>query len=413
MSMTSRSFSVVGLCVISFAAGAMVQRLYDRRAIGDGPSVESATAPTAPPTPAEPAIPVDFSKQPLWAYGFPDAPKPGDKAVPQPPPTRNLRPNEDANEQTRPRQLPDSSASYSLVDIRDGSNVADRYPQDHPPMPDIIRLGPAKAGPARRGCGFCHLPNGLGRPENAPTAALPRAYFIQQLRDFRSGLRRSADPRKPNTNTMIELARAMTDEEIEQAADYFAAIQWEPRVKVVETGMVPKTRIVGNLFIATEKTASEPIAGRIIEVPEEEERSETVRDPRAGFIAYVPEGSLERGRQLVRLGGARIVNNEIIQGKTTACTACHAPDLMGVGDVPPIAGRSPSYLARQLFDIQAGTRRGPGVDLMKTIVAKLTPDDIVAITAYVGSKYPPDPADVEESEYVREEARLNPAGLAP
>ena len=95
-------------------------------------------------------------------------------------------------------------------------------------MPDIIRLGPAKAGPARRGCGFCHLPNGLGRPENAPTAALPPAYFIQQLHDFRDGLRRSADPRKPNTNTMIELARAMTEEEIVQSAQYFAAIQWQP-----------------------------------------------------------------------------------------------------------------------------------------------------------------------------------------
>jgi cytochrome c553 len=299
------------------------------------------------------------------------------------------------------------------VDIRDGSNVADWYPQDHPSMPDIIRLGPAKSGAARRGCGFCHLPNGLGRPENAPTAGLPRGYFIQQLRDFRSGLRRSADPRKPNTNTMIDLARAMTDAEIEQAADYFAATPWKPRVRVVESAMVPRTRIVGNLFIATEEAKTEPIAGRIVEVPEDEDRSELVRDPRAGFIAYVPPGSLERGRQLVRLGGARIVNGEIIPGKTTACTACHAPDLMGVGDVPPIAGRSPSYLVRQLFDIKQGTRRGPGIELMKTVVAKLTADDMTAIAAYVAAKYPPDAVDVEEGDYVREEARLNPAGLAP
>jgi cytochrome c553 len=141
-------------------------------------------------------------------------------------------------------------------------------------------------------------------------------------------------------------------------------------------------------------------------VPEEEERSETLRDPRAGFIAYVPEGSLARGKGLVRLGGARIVNNEIIQGKTTACTACHAPDLMGIGDVPPIAGRSPSYIARQLFDVQQGTRKGPGVDLMKTVVSKLTPDDITSIAAYVASKFPPDPADVEEGDAVRDEARL-------
>ncbi len=396
-----RSLGVVALCVISFVAGAVLQRLYDRRGvISETPRPAEAARAPAP----EPATAVDFANQPLWAYGFLEAPKPGEKAAPQAVPTRNLRPNEDPAEQTRSRQLPDSPASFSLVDIRDGSNVVDWYPQDHPAMPDIIRLGPAKAGPARRGCGFCHLPNGLGRPENAPTAALPPAYFVQQLHDFRDGLRRSADPRKPNTNTMIELARAMTEEEIVQSAEYFAAIQWKPRVKVIETGLVPKTRIVGNLFLPLEETRTEPIAGRLIELPEDEARSETVRDPRAGFIAYVPEGSLARGKRLVTLGGATIVDNEIIQGKTTPCTACHAPDLMGVGKVPPIAGRSPSYLARQLFDIQQGTRRGPGIELMKTIVAKLTPDDITAIVAYVGSKYPPDPKDVEESDAVRAEA---------
>jgi len=401
-----RSLGVVLLCVMSFAVGAGVQRLYDRR--GVAPEAGGAPTPGSPdPSEAvESSTPaVDFSRQPLWAYGFLEPPKPGEKAAPQAPPTRDLRPNEDEAEQTRPRQAPGSSASFSLVDIRDGGNVIDWHPQDHPQMPDIIRLGPSKMATGRRGCGFCHLPNGLGRPENAPVSALPPAYFVQQLRDFRSGLRRSADPRKPNTNTMADLARVMTDEEMTEAAQYFAAIKWSPRVKVMETSMVPKTRIVGNLFLATEEARTEPIAGRIIEVPEDEERSEQLRDPRAGFIAYVPEGSLERGRGLVRLGGARIVDNEIIQGKTTACTACHAPDLMGIGDVPPIAGRSPSYIARQLFDVQQGARTGPGVELMKTVVAKLTPDDITAIAAYVASRFPPDPVDAEEADAVRAEAR--------
>jgi cytochrome c553 len=403
-----RSFGVALLCVMSFAAGVAVQRLYDRRAVSvfSAPDAPGTSATGAVSTVDRSAPTVDFSRQPLWAYGFLQPPEPGDTATPQPPPSRSLRPNEDATEQTRARQLPGSSASYSLVDIRDGGHVADWYAQDHPPMPDIIRLGPSKMADGRRGCGFCHLPNGLGRPENAPTAALSPAYFVQQLRDFRSGLRRSADPRKPNTNTMADLARAMTDEEMTQSAEYFAAIKWSPRVTVIETSLVPKTRIVGNLFLATEETRTEPIAGRIIELPEDEERSELHRDPRAGFIAYVPEGSLERGKRLVRLGGAQIVNNEIVQGKTTACTACHAPDLMGVGDVPPIAGRSPSYIARQLFDIQQGTRRGPGVELMKVVVAKLTTDDVTAIAAYVASKFPPDLADVEEADAVREEARF-------
>jgi cytochrome c553 len=397
-----RSLGVAALCAASFAAGTMAQRLYDR-------STGAAAASTAPVTaPANLASTVvDFAQQPLWAYGFPTPPAPGEKAEPQRPPSRALRPNEDEGEQTKPRSLPGSAGSFSLVDIRDGSNVIDWYPEDHPKMTDIIRLGPSKLETGRRGCGFCHLPNGLGRPENAPVAGLPPAYFVQQMKDFRNGLRRSSDPRKPNTNTMIDLARAMTDEEMQQAAEFFGAIKWKPRVKVIETELVPKTRIVGNLFLPVETERTEPIAGRIIEVPADEERTELLRDPRTGFVAYVPPGSLARGKQLVRLGGAEIVGNQIVQGKTTACTACHAPDLMGVGNVPPIAGRSPSYLARQIFDIQQGARRGSAVDLMKVAVAKLNADDITAIVAYVASKFPPDAEDVAAADEFRADHAYN------
>jgi cytochrome c553 len=206
---------------------------------------------------------------------------------------------------------------------------------------------------------------------------------------------------------MIDLARAMTDEEMQQAAEFFGAIKWKPRVKVIETELVPKTRIVGNLFLPVETERTEPIAGRIIEVPADEERTELLRDPRTGFVAYVPPGSLARGKQLVRLGGAEIVGNQIVQGKTTACTACHAPDLMGVGNVPPIAGRSPSYLARQIFDIQQGARRGSAVDLMKVAVAKLNADDITAIVAYVASKFPPDAEDVAAADEFRADHAYN------
>ena len=66
----------------------------------------------------------------------------------------------------------------------------------------------------------------------------------------------------------------------------------------------------------------------------------------------------------------------------------HLPrsDLKGIADVPPIAGRSPSYIARQLYDIQQGTRNGVSAPLMKPVVASLSADDIVAIAAYVGGR---------------------------
>ena len=81
---------------------------------------------------------------------------------------------------------------------------------------------------------------------------------------------------------MIELARALTDEELKAAAEYFGSLKWTPWIRVVETDQVPKTRIVGNLFLPLEKAKTEPIAGRIIEVPENEEQSETYRNPHSG-----------------------------------------------------------------------------------------------------------------------------------
>ena len=82
----------------------------------------------------------------------------------------------------------------------------------------------------------------------------------------RNGARASADPRKPNTNTMVDLAKAMTDDEVRAAAEYFSAIKYTPWIRVVETERVPKTKISGNLFLPIEQEKTEPIAGRIIEV---------------------------------------------------------------------------------------------------------------------------------------------------
>ena len=96
------------------------------------------------------------------------------------------------------------------------------------------------------------------------------------------------------------------------------------------------------------------------------------RNPRSGWIAYAPVGSVKKGEELVQKGG---------MGKTVACAACHGADLKGNGNFPPLAGRSPSYLARQLYDIQQYTRNGPGVPLMRPVVQNLTQDDILAITA--------------------------------
>jgi cytochrome c553 len=243
-------------------------------------------------------------------------------------------------------------------------------------MPELVARG---RRPDVRACGLCHYPNGKGRQENAGISGLPVSYFIQQMNDFASGRRKSAEPRKNNTNLMIAIAKAMTPEEIRVTAEYFGSMKWTPWVRVVETATVPKVESRGGIWVPLPSGEKEPIGVRIIETPENAERTEILRDPRSGFIAYVPVGSVGKGEALVKTGG---------NGKTVACGLCHGADLEGLGPVPGIAGRSPSYLVRQMYDMQAGARSGEWAELMAPVVAKLTDEDFVNISAYVSSRTP-------------------------
>ena len=185
-------------------------------------------------------------------------------------------------------------------------------------------------------CGFCHRSEGTGGPENASLAGLPAAYIVQQMADYKSGARKTS----------------------------------------VQKRNIDKTFVAGGFLAAFGTGEKEPIGQRIIEVPEDLEQFEN-RDPRSQFIAYVPVGSLARGAVLVGAGGA---------GKTLQCAICHGPDLKGLGNLPSIAGRSPSYVVRQLYDIQSGARAGAGAQLMKATVANLTVEDMASIAAYLASR---------------------------
>jgi cytochrome c553 len=219
------------------------------------------------------------------------------------------------------------------------------------------------------------MPNGKGRPENAPVAGLPKDYIVQQMLEFRSGARKTAEPRKPND--MLQISSNVTDDEIKEAAAYFASMPWTQWIRVVEVDTVPKTRIAGQMFHLVDDGTTEPIGSRIVEAPENE-ADEQLRAPRTGFVAYVPTGSIKKGEALVTTGG----------GKTLPCTVCHGPDLKGVGPVPGLANRSPSYLGRQLWDFKQGTRDGIWATLMKQVVANLSNDDFVNILAYTASRKP-------------------------
>jgi cytochrome c553 len=294
-----------------------------------------------------------------WAYAIPPA-APAGAAAPAP--------------DTSIKHLEGSSGAFTRAQISDRYGPADWYPSEHPPMPDVVAHGKK---PEVWACGLCHYPNGKGRQENAGVAGLPVSYFIQTMYDFRNGLRKSAEPRKNNTNLMVQFAKNMTDDEIKQAAEYFGSMKWTPWIKVIETNTVPKTHNNNGMFLV-EGTEKEPLGKRILETPVNGEATEVLRDPHSSFFAYVPPGSIKRGEALVTK------NNS----KTTQCASCHGADLNGLGPVPGIAGRSPSYLMRQMNDMKQGARNGTWTQLMKPVVANLSEEDMLDIVAYTASRTP-------------------------
>jgi cytochrome c553 len=276
-------------------------------------------------------------------------------------------------EDEQARQRPGSTKSYTQMQIDDIFNPPDWYPDEHPAMPELVAHGKQ---PVVHGCAQCHLTTGRGHPESANLAGLPAGYIEEQLAEFRNGNRTSSNPANI---VMITFAKALTDEEVKPAAEYFASIKPAVWTKVVETVDVPKSYVgEGNMRFAFPGNAKEPLGRRILELPSEEIGAKS-RDPRSPFIAYVPVGSIKAGETLVATGSG---------GKTIQCTICHGPDLRGIGNVPGLAGRSAIYIFRQLYDIQHGARKGNAVALMQPVVAKLSTDDMINLAAYMASRTP-------------------------
>lgn len=289
-----------------------------------------------------------------WAY--PVAPQ----GLPRPDPNRVVR-------------VPGSDKQYTEVQVGDGYNPPDWFPNDHAPMPKIVAQGDQLR--KVRACALCHLTSGDGHPESSGLSGLPVAYAIRQMAEFKNGNRKGI-----RTGPMIEIAKAISDEDTHAAAEYFAARKpVKGFTKVVESSTVPKSYVAeGAMRFAARDGATEPIGNRIIELPQDEPGARA-RNPRTGFVANVPPGSIAKGEALATTGGG---------GKTIPCAICHGQGLKGLGELPPIANRSPMYLFRQLNDMKTGNRSGDAMALMKAVVDKLTVDDMIALSAYAGSLEP-------------------------
>src|SRR6478736_4115673 len=126
-----------------------------------------------------------------WAYGF-DGPAPATPPPPAAPGARGAGGPAPAPD-TSLHQIPGSTSSFTLAQIRDGFGPADWFPGDHPQMPEIVAQGRRDA--MITACSLCHYPNGKGRPENAAVSGLPFNYIVQAMTDFKSDARKSSDPR--------------------------------------------------------------------------------------------------------------------------------------------------------------------------------------------------------------------------
>jgi len=269
-------------------------------------------------------------------------------------------------------RVPNSTASYTWTQLRDRFIAPIWHPDDHRPLPGIVANG---RKPDVLACGFCHRADGPGGPENADLAGLPKSYIVQQMADFKTGARATSVPGRLPPSLMISLSKAITDAEVETAAAYFSALRPRKRIKVVESDTAPKSYIAGLVWAAKESDEREPVEHRIAELPDDLIQFES-RDPRSTFTVYVPIGSLAKGEALVTKGGP---------GKTFQCAPCHGPNLRGLGPLPSIAGRSPSYMFRQLYDFGHGVRTGEWSPLMAQVVSNLDQDDMLAIVAYLAS----------------------------
>ena len=289
---------------------------------------------------------------PSWAYNIPD---------------KVQAPRAEA---AGPVHLPGSSKVYDAVEVASSANPPDWFPNEHGAAPRIVK---DETGMTKMACGSCHLMSGQGHPESADLAGLPVEYLVRQMNYFKTGARK-------DDGRMGPIAKATSDEDIRKSAEYFAALKPNPWVKLVETNTPPKTFVAtaGRHRVLSPEGGTEPIGHRIIETPVDPQRTND-RDPHSAFVAYVPAGSIAKGEALVKTGG---------NGKTIPCAICHGDSLKGLGEVPRIAGLQPVYIARQLICLQNGSSAGANAALMKKAVANLSEDDIISISAYLGSLPP-------------------------
>ena len=278
-------------------------------------------------------------------------------------------------DKSTPLSVPGSSVHLTAAQIAQKSIAPDWFPHEHSPLPAAL----AESHSDKYACAYCHLPDGGGRPENAKLAGLSRGYIFAQVRALHAGDRQPAKSGWPPTVLMQDAIANLTDTQILEAAEYFSSQKNTSYVRVSEREFAPAHKAGCGIYVAD---AGHLVAlkNRIVEMPTDTARFEA-RDPHSEYIAYVPKGSIGRGRSLATMGG---------NGRTQPCAACHGVDLRSGPDFegPALAGRFATYLFRQLYGFQSGARAGDIAQPMRAVVANLSQADMIDLAAYAASQKP-------------------------
>ncbi len=273
--------------------------------------------------------------------------------------------------------LPGSSLVLTQEQIDNPFDTPVWYPDEHEPMPQIVRHG---SEPGTWACAMCHLASGNGHPQSAKLAGNSVDYLLRELQAFKNGDRRSyLGP------FIDDLHKIGNEADARSAAEWFASLQPRSHQTVIESETVPVTKFDGRSFMRVVaddgegEVEHEPLGDRIIEVPEDYSKVKA-RSPHGKFLTYVPPGSIEAGRQIA-MNGTRGV---------AACITCHGPELKGTALGPALAGAFPTYIVRQLYDFRNGKRKGLAdfTGYMSSSSVMLTAEEIVDVAAYIGSLPP-------------------------